>query len=70
VVSGAVTWHAIAMSLLAVIGIACCGIGAIILFASGMSDNPFAAEKASREGCGFGVAGLVLLALASGMAFL
>jgi hypothetical protein len=62
--------HTVALTIFAVLGVASCGIGAIILLAAGMSDNATAAEKASREGCGFGVAGLILLALAAGMTWL
>ena len=62
--------HSLALALFSVLGIASCGTGAIILFASSMSDNAGASEKASREGCGFGVAGLILLAIAAGMHWL
>jgi hypothetical protein len=62
--------HTAALAIFSVLGIACLGIGGITLFAGGMSDSPSASEKADREGCGFGVAGLVLLALAAGMNWL
>ena len=62
--------HSLALAVFSLLGIASCGLGGIILFAAGMSDNAGAAEKASREGCAFGVAGLVLLAIAAGMKWL
>lgn len=64
------TLHTLALVGFTVFGIACCGIGGITLFAAGMSDSASASDKASREGCGFGIAGLVMLAIAAGMKFL
>jgi hypothetical protein len=62
--------HTVALPIFTMLGLAGCGTGAIVLLAAGMSDSASAADKSSREGCGFGVAGLVLLAIAAGMTFL
>jgi hypothetical protein len=65
-----ITWKALVIVFATVAGIACCGIGAIALLAAGRLDNPDATRTAEREGCIFGVTGLLLMAAAGALRFL
>lgn len=60
-----ITWASLAIAALSVSGIACCGIGAISIFAGSMSDDPRAGDQAARGGCTMGAVGLILIALAA-----
>jgi hypothetical protein len=61
---------AIGIAVATVLGVACGGIGVISIVASNMSDNAGAGDRAFRSGCGLVSGGMILLAIASGMAWL
>jgi MFS-type transporter involved in bile tolerance (Atg22 family) len=58
------SWQSLAIAAMSVLGVACCGIGAISILAGGMSDNYGESRKATRSGCIIGAFGLALLAAA------
>jgi hypothetical protein len=50
-----VSWQSLAIAALTVLGIACCGIGGISIFAGGMSDN-YGEPQGEHGGCIIGAA--------------
>jgi hypothetical protein len=45
-----------------ILGLALSAVGALVVFAGGMSDAPSEGDSAARHGCGLGIIGALILA--------